>query len=458
MFAVSDAHLQRFCTPPLDRLSNPAAHELAYAVLGPNLARWILRPEVLRRVAEHDRARGDLDPSAYWHDRPTLPIGSGACWVLFTQQDFPLLRPAFVLPLQWRPDQPHSRQLPPSLTELAEQVLDAAGLQGFGLYGSREAGIDDCDLSGLSSIDCSSAWVPLFGGLVMAAEGGLPDTGVWASGRWSATEGVQPIGQIEPKLEAAVEWGAKRFFLPDSQREHAEQWLAQRNTGLGVDVLEERHGNDAKYTYTARGALRTYLADFGAPPDPAAPREARKKYYLLQTDAERQRAYYRRCLLEDVADDCRRHLESEGHLPQPTHMVTVLSTSPELVELTVQVFRPSRVLVLYTVQTHKHLDDARSAIEQQLPGCEVLPEPFEVGDAMVPQMRTAVTTFTRGVKPDNILYDLLPGTKEMTLTLALELSRPGVWLYYLRHSRQGPLAVPFEQTPILRQDGRLPAS
>lgn len=451
VFTVCDAVLREWCTKPQEELSSAEAHELAYGILGTNLSRWLLRPEVLRRVAEHDQMRGYGKAEGYWLARPELPGGQGLCWVVFTQQDFPLLRPAFVLPFQWRQGQPHSKYLPPAMVEQAEDVLRAAGLQGFGLDGSSEAGIKGCDLSRLEQVECRSAWVPLFGGLVVGAEGGLPDRGVWASGEWSPTDGVQRIGELKAKLEVAWEWGAKQFFLPTSQREEAEQWVAWRGANLAIGVLAERKPDGKQYD--ARSALREYLADFGAPPDPAAPREARKQYYLRQTSDERRRAYYRRCLLDDVAADCRRRLDSEGCLPHPTHMVTILSTSPELVELGVQVFKPSRVLVLYTAETKEYLSAVRSTIKDRMPECEVVPRQFEVGENMVSQMRTAIEDFISGVEPGQIVYDLLPGTKEMTLALAIELSQPGVWLYYLRHKRQGLVPVPFEQTPILRKAG-----
>ena len=59
---------------------------------------------------------------------PCLPASHGSCWIVFVQHPpkrRPALRDAFLLPLQWRPNTPHSHRLPPKLVALAQLLFNS---------------------------------------------------------------------------------------------------------------------------------------------------------------------------------------------------------------------------------------------------------------------------------------------------------------------------------------------
>ena len=62
------------------------------------------------------------------------------------------MRPAFLLPLCWKPESGHSPNLPSDLHELADQVVASVRqpkwkCQQWGLYVAEGRGLDDCELA-----------------------------------------------------------------------------------------------------------------------------------------------------------------------------------------------------------------------------------------------------------------------------------------------------------------------
>ena len=112
--AISPEFLNRYCAHSLAETDRPRARVIIDA-LGPLAARW----------ATDDALRlAGLRPV-----RPTLQqnVKPGEFGMLVAVWEgaarFPVLRSAFVLPLEWRRDTEHSSRLPASLHIEAERVL-----------------------------------------------------------------------------------------------------------------------------------------------------------------------------------------------------------------------------------------------------------------------------------------------------------------------------------------------
>jgi len=329
------------------------------------LARWCLTPEVLMRAAENDSIPDDY--RAQWRLTPQLPATHGACWVIFATDlrgPLPLLRPAFVLPLRWVQGQKHSPRLPAALKQLATEV--AASFPGgsftdgcdWGLQLADELG--NMDL-GAMPLDCQSGWAALAAGLQVAAEGGIPDPQVWATGSWDGRTGVQPVDGLKPKLDLAAEFGARAFFVPSVQAEEAAQLTS------GIDIGRLQMGEREPSRAFAELALRLETP----PPPPRNPddREAFERcvdYYSKRPRGRPGTAqFYWSHLLPTITRRCRSQVLSEYGAWRPTHMVTIVSGSPELVLLAARALDVRHCLLLYCT--------ARSARRWRISPCTSSP-------------------------------------------------------------------------------------
>src|SRR6266508_2692670 len=187
-----------------------------------SLTSWWLHPRLLERVENEVGLR---------LARPRLPASHGSCWIVFAQQPpkrWPALRDAFVLPLQWQPNTPHSRRLPPKLAGLVKSVASQLDVGNWGLDLSPVLNPAHLDLSAIDEfLEVRSGWVSLAGGLLVATGGGKPDPAVWATGGWN--EGGICRVDLGEKLGLAAEFGVRQFFVPESQLEEAKQVLLSRN-------------------------------------------------------------------------------------------------------------------------------------------------------------------------------------------------------------------------------------
>ena len=172
-----------------------AAHRLG------ELAFYVLRPEVLARAAQHPDPRvkrlAETDPSPK-HHRP------GACWAIFVNphpDQWRLLRPAFLLPFQWRRTESpsaakrHSAYLPETMRQLADSIVNqlAKGAetnkigsidQHWSLHWPEGVETKGAEMLAHLPLKPDSAWAALAGGLIVAAFGGKPDPKILATGAY----------------------------------------------------------------------------------------------------------------------------------------------------------------------------------------------------------------------------------------------------------------------------------
>ncbi len=427
-------HLRRRLSQPLERLTPYVASDLA--MLLDRLARWCLNPNVLMRAAENDSIPEEY--RAEWRQTPQLPATHGACWVIFAtdfRAPLPLLRPAFVLPLQWVQGRKHSPRLPAALEQLATEVAASfpannriAG-QDWGLQLAEDLG--DLDLSDMP-LECQSGWAALAAGLLVAAEGGTPDPQVWATGSWDDRRGILPVEGLKPKLDLAAEFGARAFFVPSVQAEEA----AQLAHGLEIGRLQmsEREPGRALSEFTLR--LET------PPPPPCNPDDSPAFERCVDYYSKRPRGrsgttqFYWSHLLPAIIQRCRGQVRCEYGACRPTHMVTIVSGSPELVLLAARALDVRHCLLLYTPDTASRRDQtaAMQMVKELLEADDrhCLPWAFRDDETLEREIPNAVRQFAEGRAPESLVLDLTPGTKWMTWVADRAMPH-GSWRLYVRN-------------------------
>ena len=419
---------------PWEQMTPSSAFDLVMHLR--ELAPWWLRPEVWRRAAENDAMPDSFRQS--WQQPPELPATFGSCWVVFaTQRDLPLalLQPALVLPLRWVPQQSHSSRLPSGLARLADEVLDVLIERG-GLT-SRDWGLALGDqLSGLDlsemPLDCPSGWASLAAGLLVADGRGTPDPLIWASGSWDDGDGIRPVEFLSEKLDLAVDSGAEVFFVPQVQVAEARRL----NTRIQIGCLRMAERDPVR-------ALSDLTVRWQAPPPrPEGPDDTQAfrrccSYYRNQPRGEpRTTQYYWSHLLPTITQLCRAHLLERYPDCRPTHMVTIVSGSPELVLLAARALDVRSCLLLYTPDEDarrdqtKRMQMVRELLEADGRAC--VPAPFVDDQTLEQQIPAAINRFVLGQSADDLVLDLTPGTKWMTL-IADRGMPPASWRLYVKN-------------------------
>jgi hypothetical protein len=432
------------------------------------LAHWWLRPEVLDAARRFDPARSALRLA----EPLEVPEKLGDCWlVLRAGRHRPLYRPAFLLPLSWRPDRGHSPCLPPRLAALADRVLaDLKIGNDWGLHPADELQFDSPRSGGAEFLSrfrmrCASGWASLAGGLIARAEGLLPKKSVWASGAWDkhglADVRVRARGRA-PKLELAARWpwgGAEgrtekiQFFVPSWRAGEAVAWVNENaaDERVMIGILDAPPGREPQ----PRQALNAYVAALtSAPPvpDASAPDEedqfARcRNWFLHQTTSVEldgaERSFYWSHLLPGII---RRMHDRVRKVAPPdfaaTHCATFVSWSHELAVFTPLALGVTHCLLLHTPDSAMGSRAAQCAQILTSRGLTCVTRPFDEGADMLARICREVAEFTRGVPAEHVALDLKPGTKKMTYSL-VRAARPGNWLFildgdFLRDRRTDP--------------------
>lgn len=351
-------------------------------------------------------------------------VGTGA---------YPNLRDTFALPLRWRAGQANDSQLPAALRHLADRVRHAAGVFGWGLgYADAVAG-SAADLSELDLL-ADSGWVPLYGGLRLAQDDLQPRPDVWATGAWDDDRGVTGVDGVANKSAFARELGVRQLFVPAGEEESVTR------AGLEAGTLA-RLGN------RRLDAVDEYLLTMGAPPaapdldDPEELRDRafrRCRAYWQRLPRDRAATFFQTHLLPEVVRRCRAQVRNAQPGWEVATLVTIVSGSPELVEIAAGATLARRVVLLYTGDG-QYADLAARAGERLAHHHAVEVVPFEGGeDGMEDALAQALAGL--GLSPLlGLAFDLTPGSKRMTLALD-RMAReryPGAALIYLGHKVVG---------------------
>lgn len=431
-------------------LRRPAIERAALA-LGP-LARWWLNPRALAVIGQSAATVGEL------------PAESGGCWLVLANDDRDthggsndapcgLLRPACLLPCLWRPGG-HAENLPSPLRAVADAVvadlndLKEVGGRRFGLWLAGDPAGDQLDPRSLRLSEAGSGWAALAAGLwtLVNESGSRPE--IWATGCWRGRQhkfgpGVERVDKetLSVKLQLAAEWGVARLFLPESQIPDARDQLRE----LAAPVPAEFLGRLLMDPSQPLAALKHYLAELKAPPDPEGPFDDQRQHYLqlVKLVGGQGARTFRQERLEPLiaarvaADFAARRAQLA--VP-PRHLVTIVSESPELVALTLRALRAEACLLLHTPDQLGNRDRALRRVEQlrrdvdlHVP-CEVLPYEFRNDRHMDQDLREAVACFRSQCAPaGGLAFDLTPGTKLMSYSFAVSVAEECDWFVNLKH-------------------------
>lgn len=426
-----------------------AASELALHLK--QLAPWLLSRDVLDAAIRDD----SISPARRekWRQRPVLPTQQGGCWIPAvvdgSKNDLPALRRVVLIPLQWTNDPAASRRLPKALTNLGTEVLSRCRRAfrllrdeySLGLIPEwRDLDLSDCPIE----LKMASGWLPVAGGLLTML-GGKPEPKVWATGTFNEQTGsIAPVNGLEGKLELAVEHQAATMFVPSSNVPDCREIVARRRWSLDIEAIKENETNLAE-------ALKSYRQRLATPPTFSDTREERRSYYLAETDYNRRLGFYRDAIMPDLIQELRKQWLTKHRDPIKV-LVTIVSKSPELVALMMGVIQPERCLAYHTKLNENDtpltllrdvLDDATWQRIEFI-ACS---SPIE----LIRQLENTAAAKLSAYAPDACVVDLTPGTKEMSLALALYTAPAGSHRCYIRsqtnHEPQFP--IPFTQELVV---------
>jgi len=355
-----------------------------------------------------------------------------------------LLRPAPVLPLRWVPGKQSYPGLPPSLTQLAKQVVAELGTKKqAGLDWALHAGTPVRIDAGLLDLEPDSAFLPLAASLALATYrfGGIPDPRVWSTGAWDADNGsIRPVSGIPTKVAAMIQFKARKIYVPRKNYEEAQR--AALNLGCDADLIDTfERGSSLSHV------IRPLLIDFRVAPDRHADINDKANHYLYLMEFDRSLAenYYDAVIAEHVIELCRKRLnEPLLKLARSSPwLVTVASHSHALPLIASKVFESQQTFLLHTAD-EAALNKTKRLLEAN--GIKCVPVEYNV-DAKIQTdhskeesniveqaVREAKKIFETISPPANapILIDLTPGTKPMTIGL-MQAAPTGAHLIYLSH-------------------------
>ena len=270
---------------------------------------------------------------------------------------------------------------------------------------------------------------PWQGSLIGVCENRRPNPKVWSSGAWHSDHGFLTIGDLESKLELAHRHGASLFFVPDSQLEAARLDSAR----LGIEVRGLQQGSTEVHK-----AARDYLRVLSVPPGLNDPIEERSAWYLSIDGQEEAEEYHRACLLDELVGRCRDRSPTIAALGTPEWHVVFADNVP-LVEFLVKTLRPQNCLILHTTGPTSSDDKTKSAEQTSdrlatfMSADRVHVAPVGDVDAIWESTPSSVREYIDSAAPAQVVLDLTPGTKLMSLALAMNVAKDGYTTVYLKH-------------------------
>jgi len=282
-------------------------------------------------------------------------VTPGAFHVLVASRgDFPVLRPAFVLPLRWERDAEHSVKLPKSLLKHADDAValyrrltpsrpDGGGKSiRWGLTPnfpeSADVNISGLDIDGLSAMAAMLASLRL-------ADANLRSVGTvlasvaWNGKAWSRVEGVAA------KLDAALASGATRVFLSDDNKNEVDAWERASGT-TGIVQFIQAESNPWR-------SLEPFLHELEAPPLPDASLEIHARYYARalapRPRGDAGRDYYLETLVRPLAVKCESDPGVRGIRGPVCCLVGCIAPGiPPVVALLARLLRPQMVKLIHS--------------------------------------------------------------------------------------------------------------
>jgi hypothetical protein len=410
-----------------------------------------LRSEVLQaahRYSESLYADGSPPEDARrFPDVARLPATSrGGCWVVLaaSEPDHPLLRDAFLLPLEWRRGEQHSPKLPRGLADEASRVLAMLGIAGVSLHLQPSLEAAGGSLSQLA-LGYESAWAALAAGAVIFDSGGENYGDVLVSAAWQA-DGETPelagrghlaaVSGVVAKIKAAAAGGARLLFLPGANEVAAQKALSGGGVS-GASSVELRFLHSA--VVEPREALQPVLDELKSPPTRSGgwDFDARVAYHL-SIPLERAEQYYVDELIDDVVDRMRPTMQSDHRLAGIQRVVLVASESRAGASLLVKLFDARDVLILHDggLRGGEECVDALANVLRSIPRVDGHPRRVEAvrcaaGEGFAAQVRQTVRMWAAG---ERVFVDATLGHRDFLFAL-LAAAPEGAVIGYLNTAK-----------------------
>lgn len=402
------------------------------AKMGP-LGRWVVSRQLLTRVGVTPQQLPET----------TLP-GQFHAVVAVRQPDrFPVLRPAFLLPLRWQRGVGHSPKLPKCLRDAADDVLrlfqktasaaEPSVASSWRLTPSflpETEAEKEPDLRGLE-LSPDSATAAMFAALRLA------EWGVCGQGRVLASidcrgGSLKPVRHVDRKRLEAADCGARRLYLCQASDGPAASGATGEAGGPEGDHLEVRRLEPRD---DIAAALQPYLEELEAPPRPDEDLEKHATFYERalrdRQFADQRRDYYLSHPLKALAAKCLNQpvVEAIGKRGQITHLIgCVAPGQPPAVALLAATLAPKVVWLVHTpVEKKPDLEKDLQAIEQhfqkggvgnQAAGCTVRRWSSKLTTMPLADLTENLRELLREVEAEGagrIVVDLTNGPKRLLL-------------------------------------------
>jgi len=458
---ITHGDLSAYCEA---NLTSPLALRLcqAFGALSP----LVLKPEVLQLANALDDSMPQLT---------TVPPGvrerpGGCIVVLYSSSYHEIIKKAIVLPMVWSIADDHASGLPVKLRTVATQVIETlAGKMPFETadprqwrlqfdpgYVSKALVLSD-DL--FETFD--SAFITLSAGLVAAIQGLQPDYHTWGSAGWSEHQGLVRVAGLCEKIQTAIELGATHFFLPLWQLDEVSKECPSLEKEIALQGLASSTQRDVLKTIEPMLAAFTKQPMPPSSPDDSEGLNRCVSYYFNQVaKSESQKQFYKTHLFPTIVARCRQRIAAKLQESRPTHLVTIASGEKEVTMIAILSSGVDHCLLLHTddpkqtalaEQIKNELkNDQESLLRFRLKVPEIELRGFCMGGQLVAGLRDATTQFVSTVDPDQLVYDIKPGTKRMTFSIA-QLVRSGNWIYDFAQTFNKNLPVPGTELPEMWQ-------
>lgn len=237
-------------------------------------------------------------------------------------------------------------------------------------------------------------------------------TGVYHEGHWS-------VSGLYFKLQHAIEHGFTRIAVP-----HADRRTASGNQFVVVEGLND---------HTDLGeAIQAACWLAGDTPGKDADRDKRLAWYHALISPQQAFEYYCECLIDDVVKLAREEMAPFGIEPGSVDdLITIQSTSDELVLLSARVFEPRRLHVIHAGEDMtKRWQRSEAAIRRLLPDVETTGYPVSDDLTGLDSIRQIVADLPRRTgsldrgSQSGVLIDALSGRRVMSLAMT-DASRVG---------------------------------
>ncbi len=445
------------------------------------LAFFLMKDEVLKRALESSELEEVFrGPIRAFLEKRELPISDGAAYPIFYTVEYreeSPLRSAWLLPLKWVEGEGPSRKLPPSLLKLEKNIKDTVAAildrekkflqkltdqhreedwrvgnpRNYHLTLSPDNYLDDLDISDWE-LEPDSAWVTLLSALYLRChnyplreELSVMGTGAWIpDGQKPLEKGrITSVGEIEKKLECAVQFGAKEFYLPEA------------NEGEFEKIPPELRGKvKPLFIPTNKTQPENILAriwqKLGKPPGRRAPLSDRLRYantILLNEYEKRENYLFEVSLTSDLAQKMRESRSRNDLFQKKIDKLILLVSRYTPAALSILSLLPREAVIFHTDDFKEpQRKKLEKFIESSPDGENISLKFLEVGVLDFKTLTEKLQSEVRGLNGETVALDVTGCTKGMTASAALALKdSPNTLIFHIYSDNKDKVKVGTEE-------------